>query len=152
MFGNLIAVFAAVVLCGAAQEVDPHDPTIIAERLDRADAIVLGSFQVKPCLPWFDGWHCGGAIQVRESLHGPWKSNEAVQFRWKEHYGNVCFICEKVSEFGGQQGIWFLTNKNGAWQFTSTAALWCGGPFSIKDRDVIVRLLRDKTRNADQLH
>jgi hypothetical protein len=134
-----IGVAAAIGFAGAFL-----DPAVIADRLDRASAVVVGKFQVDWCLPWFDGCHCSGAVHIAESLHGTWKPSEAVQFRWKERYGNSCLVCEKVSQFHGHEGIWFLTKKNYEWQFTSTGAFWCGGPFPMDDRGAVIRLVRQR--------
>ena len=141
--GAVVALWLTT-LPGFAQNLDPHDPAVIADRLDRATAVVIGRFQVDWCLPWFDGWHCSGAIHVAESLRGSWKPSEAVQFRWKERYGDTCLVCEKVSQFHRHKGIWFLTKKNDAWQFTLTGAFWCGGPFPMDDRDAVIRLIRQR--------
>jgi hypothetical protein len=135
-------VFA--VLRGSAQDFDPHDPAVISDRLNRASAVIVGKFQKDWCVPWFDGWHCSGAIHVAASLIGDWKPSEAVQFRWKEHYGTPCLVCEKVSQFDRHEGIWFLTKTNSAWQFTPTEAYWCGGPFPIDERAVVVQAIKTK--------
>src|ERR1017187_6406166 len=71
-----VAVLAVAALVGAAQELDPHDPAVITDRLNRASAVLVGRFQVDRCLPWFDGWHCRGAIHVAESLYGDWKPSD----------------------------------------------------------------------------
>jgi hypothetical protein len=104
-----IGLLAVGVLFGHAQEFDPHDPAIIAAGLKRADAIVVGKFGVDRCWPWFDGWHCSGAIRVEESLFGDRKPLDAVPFHWKERYGANCFVCDQVSRLHGDRGIWFLT-------------------------------------------
>ncbi len=70
-------------LCCGAQEFDPHDPAVIALSLNRASAVVAGKFRVGWCLPWFDGWHCSGAIHVEESLYGDLTQNATVPFIWK---------------------------------------------------------------------
>jgi len=141
-----VGFIAIADLRGSAQELDPHDPSLIAYRLERASAVVVGKFQKDWCLPWLDGWHCSGAVHITESLYGGWKPSEAVQFRWKERYGNSCLVCEKVSQFDGHKGIWFLTKKNDTWQFTSTGALWCGGPFPMDEQDAVIRLVRQRDR------
>lgn len=99
------AAFSLAVLFGHAQQFDPHDPAIIADGLNRADAVVTGRFGNDWCLPWFDGWHCSGAIHVQESLYGQSKTNDAVRFRWTEPFGTTCFICKKVSRLHGVKGI-----------------------------------------------
>jgi hypothetical protein len=53
-----------------AQEPDPHEPQIIADGLNRSSVVVIGKFAVDWCWPWFDGWHCSGAVHVEESLYG----------------------------------------------------------------------------------
>jgi hypothetical protein len=140
---TVVALWFAV-LPGFAQELDPHNPVVIADRLNRASAVVIGNFKVDWCLPWFDGWHCSGAVHVAESLHGNWKPSEAVQFRWKERYGSTCLVCENVSQFHGHSGIWFLTMRNGAWDLTPTGALWCGGPFPMDDQDAVIGLVQKR--------
>lgn len=151
MLGRVVGFLATTILVGSAQELDPHDPAVIAGRVSRAGAVVVGTFKVGWCLPWFDGWHCNGAVHVVESLYGPWKATDAIQFRWRERYGNACLACEKVSQFDGDSGIWFLSNSEGTWRFTSTGASWCGGPFAASDRDLVVGLIRQKTGKAIQL-
>ena len=69
-----------------------------------------------------------------------------MPFRGRERYGDTCFVCEKVSQFNGHAGIWFLTKKHDAWEFTSTGAFWCGGPFPMDDRDAVIGLIRQKGR------
>jgi hypothetical protein len=139
-----VAVLLLAAVPGFAQEFDPHDPAVIAERLDRASTVIVGTFKVDRCLPWFDGWHCSGEVHVAESIHGDWKPSQTVPFRWKERFGNICLVCEKVSQFDGQNGIWFLTKKNDVWAFTPTGAFWCGGPFPLDDRDAVIRLVRQR--------
>lgn len=147
MTTKIRAAFVAlcvVVLPGFAQEFDPHDPAIISDRLNRANAVVIGDFKVDWCLPWFDGWRCSGAVHIAESLRGDWRSSQLVPFRWKERYGSACLICEKVSQFHSHKGIWFLTKTNDTWQFTPTVAFLCGDPFSMNDRDTVLNLIRQK--------
>ena len=44
-----IGFIAIAVLRGSAQELDPHDPFVIAYRLERASAVVVGKFQKDWC-------------------------------------------------------------------------------------------------------
>jgi hypothetical protein len=132
----------AVALCSYAQEFDPHDPAVLADGLNRANAVVVGNFGVDWCLPWFDGWHCSGAIHVQESLRGEWKPKDAVRLRWKERYGNTCLVCEKVSRLHGDSGIWFLAKKDGAWQLSGTKATFCDGPLPMDCRDAVLKAIR----------
>jgi hypothetical protein len=141
-----VVLVGLMALPCSAQELDPHDPAAIAERLNRASAVVIGKFQVAWCLPWFDGWHCSGAVHVTESLHGSWKANDAVQFQWKEPYGGTCLVCTILSPLDGHEGIWFLTKKNDTWTFTPAGAFWCGAPLPLGDRDAVTYILRQRDR------
>ena len=140
---RLSLVFIAA-LCGYAQEFDPHDPAIIADGVNRASAVVVGRFRVDWCLPWLDGWHCSGAIHVTETLYGAGIQNNIVPFRWKERYGNICLVCEKVSRFHGNRGIWFLARKDGAWLLSGTTASWCAGPSPMDCREAVVQAIGRK--------
>jgi len=62
---QVIAALWLTELPGFAQELDPHDPAVLADRLNRANAVLVGNFKVDWCLSWFDGWHCSGAIRRR---------------------------------------------------------------------------------------
>lgn len=137
------AVYLAVI-SGHAQEFDPHDPSVIALGLERASVVVTGKFTVDWCLPWFDRWHCKGAIHVEESLYGELKPHAVIPFRWKEAYGTTCFPCEKLSIFDDHSGIWLLARKKGALQFSGTMADWCGGPLPMECRDTVVRCIRQR--------
>jgi hypothetical protein len=141
---SCLVLTVTLALCGHAQEFDPHDPAVIAEGLNRANAVVVGRFAVDRCLPWFDGWHCDGAIQVAETLYGDLKKNDAVQFRWKERYGNTCLVCEKISLFRDHKGVWFLARKNGAWRLSGTMASFCDGPLPMDCRDAVLQAIRRK--------
>jgi hypothetical protein len=131
-------------LIGNAQELTPRDRSII-DGLDRSSVVVIGNFSVGWCLPWFDGWHCSAAIHVEEFLYGDQKPDEFVVFRWTEPYGQTCFICDKVSWLDGIKGIWFLARKGGVWQFSGTMAVWCDGPLSMKYRDAVLRVIRQRS-------
>jgi hypothetical protein len=78
------SVLFICAFCGNGQELDPHDPAVIADTVKRADAVIVGTFGMEWCWPWFDGWHCSGALHIEESLFGEWHANHAVLFRWRE--------------------------------------------------------------------
>lgn len=44
-------IVAATVFLGFAQELDPHNPAIIADSLSRAGGVVVGRFERNWCLP-----------------------------------------------------------------------------------------------------
>ena len=136
-----LAGLSLAVLLGHTQEFDPHDPAIIADGLNWADAVVVGKFGVDWCLPWFDGWHCTGAIHVQESLYGQSKTNDAVRFRWTEPSGPTCLVCDKVSRFHGVTGIWFLQRKGAVWAVSSLGVRWCGEPLPMDCRDDVVQCI-----------
>lgn len=135
----------ATGLVGDAQEYDPRDPASISDGLDRASVIVIGRFSVDWCLPWFDGWHCGGSVHVEEFLYGDQKPGEYVPFRWKEVYGQTCLICQKISLLKGIRGIWFLVRKPDGWHCSGTTAIWCGCPLPMDCRDAVVRVIRERS-------
>jgi len=139
-----IGIIAVTALFGSAQELDPHGTAIIADGLSRAEGIVVGRFDRDWCLPWFDGWHCSGAIHVEETLRGEWKPTDALAFRWKERYGNSCLICEKVSRLHRRSGIWLLTKKGIVWEIGGTAATPCGDPLPMDSRDAVMLVLRQR--------
>ncbi len=129
-----------------AQELDPHDPAMISDGLNRSSVVVIGKFDVEWCWPWFDGWHCSGAIHVEESLYGHWKVNEAVPFRWREHYGPTCFICTRISRLDGDKAIWFVSKKDGAWRFSGPHFGWCDEGLPLDCRDAVIRCIRQRGR------
>jgi len=125
----------AAILCAHAQELDPNAPATIAAAVNSSDAVVKGKFVVDSCWPWIDGWHCTGGIHVQEGLLGPWKATQVVPFRWKEHYGSGCFICEKWSRLKGETGIWLLNRKDGLWSILGTGL--CSGAIPLEHRGVV---------------
>lgn len=118
-----IAVVLAVSF-GNAQSVDPKDPDIIADALNGASRVVVGAFHVDWCFPWIDGWHCRGTIHTEEVLYGDRNANRLLPFYWTEIYGTTCVPYEKLSLSHGDRGIWFMAQKDGAWEFTEIAARW----------------------------
>jgi hypothetical protein len=125
---SVCLLLTAAWSCRAQEDPDPHDPSVIAFELSRASSVVVGKFGVDRCWPWLDGWHCSGAIHVKESLYGDLKPNDAVPFRWKENYGGSCLVCQYVSRLNGAMGVWFLSKKSGSWQFRNADVMrW---PFS----------------------
>lgn len=139
-----IGFFALAGLTFAQLEPDPKNQTDILDAMSQSDAVAVGKFRVHRCLPWFDGWHCVGAIHIEEPLHGNLKSDEGILFRWKEPYGSACQICEQVSRLDGEKGIWFVKKSNGIWQLSGTRAVWCGGPLPMDCYDTVLQCARQR--------
>jgi hypothetical protein len=138
---GLCLLLAGALSC-RAQEFDLHDPSVIALELSDASVVAIGTFGVDRCWPWFDGWHCSGAVHVEESLYGDLKPNTALPFRWKEPYGRSCLVCQYVSRRHGARGIWFLSKKDGVWRFSNAFVSGCGGPSPLDSRDATIRCIR----------
>ena len=141
--GPLIAFWIAVT-SSHAQEFDPRDPSIIAEELSRANLVVVGTFGVDWHYPWIDGWHYSGSLHVDEVLFGDRKPHDPIPFRWLEKYGISCLICDRISDFKGKSGVWFLSAKNGEWQFSGTMARVCGGPSPLDTRKTLIEAVQER--------
>lgn len=128
----------------SAQEMDVADPEVIQRAVAHADAVVSGRFGTSWCLPWLDGWHCAGALHVKEALSGPWKADQNISFRWVEPMGATCLICSVISRWDHHEGIWFLVRRGSSWELSPAGARWCGGPAPLRSRDRVVAAIRKK--------
>lgn len=97
-----LAIFLIGTISTHGQEIDPADPFFLADGVNRANLIVVGTFRVGRFYPWFDGWHYSGALEIEKVLHGSRKAEPPIPFRWKEGYGASCLICDRMSLIGGQ--------------------------------------------------
>lgn len=131
----LAALFAAAALANYQEiDFDFKDPQLIQDAVSRAQWIAAGTFEVTYCLPWIDGWHCGGRIKTIEVLkaEGP---KLPPTLRWVERYG-TCFLCTLLSRNDGKQGVWFLIYRQGEWSL-SPAGDFCGGMFPLESRRLV---------------
>ena len=140
----VLLVLSAAGLPGHAQDLNPRDPVYIDYAVDRADVILTGTFRVIWFYPWFDGWHYSGALQVDDVLFGDHRGHEPIPFYWLETYGSSCLICDRLSMFDNDSGIWLLTRRNGAFQLAGTEATWCGGPLPLDTREIVDRAIDRK--------
>jgi hypothetical protein len=60
------------------------DPCRATERswlIHEADLIVVGKLHPNATLPWFDGWHLSGRVEVEEVLFGP-RNESSINYRY----------------------------------------------------------------------
>jgi hypothetical protein len=111
---------------------------MIADALSRADVVVIGTFRVQRSVPWFDGWHRKGTLQVETVLYGSARVGDSIQYRWLEPFVPASDSCDRLSSwFDGLKGIWFLKRNGREWALSGTKAVWCGGPLRLDARDAI---------------
>ena len=150
----LTVAFLVTAICpllSRGQEIDPSNPFFLKAGVDRANLIVVGTFRVDWFYPWFDGWHYSGALHINEVLDGGRTSGPPIEFRWKEIYGATCITCNRMSRINGERGIWLLTEKEGRWLFSGTAATLCGWSLPMHVRGVVEQAIRAKrTRGVAQ--
>jgi hypothetical protein len=146
--GFILAGIAPGVTLG--QEVDPANPFFMAQGINRADLIVVGTFRVGWLYPWFDGWRYSGALHIETVLDGSRKAELPIEFRWKEGYGTSCLPCDRMSRINRQRGIWLLTQKDGHWRFSGTAATLCGWSLPMHVQGAIEKAIREKSSNVAQ--
>lgn len=136
--------FLVAVCVSHAQELDPKDPAHIGPGVERAAAIVTGTFRVAWFYPWSDGWHYRGAIQVDDVLDGDGLDKQPIPFHWLERYGNSRLICDRISRLHKTSGVWLLVKRNGAWSLVGTAATFCGDSLPLEARGTVVDAIRRK--------
>jgi hypothetical protein len=133
------------------QEIDLSNPFFLAAGVNRANLIVIGTFRVGWFYPWFDGWRYSGALHIEKVLDGSRKAEPPIEFRWKESYGATCLWCERMSRINVQRGIWLLTQKQGQWLFSGTAATLCGWSLPMHVRGAVEKaILEKRTSGAAQ--
>jgi hypothetical protein len=100
----------------------------------QAQFIVVGTFNPKPTLPWFDGWHMGGVIDVDEVLYGQ-VSTGRINFRLFCAWKSMCvwWPPPQFPEFTLKKGLWFLQRLDrDTWE--SPLGLWDFGFRPLSDR------------------
>jgi hypothetical protein len=145
---------AALLLIGIlptatlGQEIDPADPFFLAAGVNRSNLIVVGTFRVGWFYPWFDGWHYSGALHIEKVLDGSRQADPPIEFRWKEGYGATCLLCDRMSRISPQRGIWLLTQKDGQWRFSGTAASPCGWSLPMGVQGAVEKAIRERSSNS----
>jgi hypothetical protein len=141
-----VALLLVWLTIGSAfgQEIDPSGPFFLAAGVKRANLIVVGTFRVGWFYPSFDGWHYSGALHIEKVLDGSRKADPPIEFRWKEGYGATCLVCDRMSRISRQRGIWLLTQKDGQWRFSGTAATLCGWSLPMHVRGAVETAIRQK--------
>ena len=82
-----------------------------------AELIVVGKMSPGATLPWFDGWHLNGTIEVEEVLHGT-RPPRRIEYRYLCAWGLNCqsWPPPKLSGKFTEKGLWFLRDAgNGTW-------------------------------------
>jgi hypothetical protein len=147
-----IVMALATVLMGTistpAQEINPADPFFSTAGVSRANLIVVGTFKVGWHYPWFDGWHYSGALYIEKVLDGSRMADPPIEFWWKEGYGSTCLVCDRMSQVSNQRGIWLLTQKNGQWRFSGTAATLCNWSLPMHVQGAVEKAIREKSSNS----
>jgi hypothetical protein len=137
----IAAMFAALFNLTLAQEYDIRDPGVIEGGVKRATLIVVGTFRAPWCLPWFDGWHCSGGVEVNEVLSGNFAKGGTVPFRWEESlFRGDSGVCDRFTNLRGKRGIWLLrrdSRMQGGWKLEKTVATFCAGPLPMDCRDLV---------------
>lgn len=74
-----------------------------------ADIIVVGRLRPIPSLPWADGWHMRGTVEVEEVLSGVGVPSK-LSFRITRPFerGIGWWMPPRYPEFTLKRGIWFL--------------------------------------------
>jgi hypothetical protein len=139
-----LLVIGAVPTAILGQEIDPSDPFFLAAGVNRANLIVVGTFRAGSFYPWFDGWHYSGALHIERVLDGSRKADPPIEFRWKEGYGATCLVCDRMSRISRQRGIWLLTQKDGQWRFSGTAATLCGWSLPMHVQGAVEKAIRER--------
>ncbi|MBL8215088.1 MAG: hypothetical protein JNK87_30495 [Bryobacterales bacterium] len=115
------------------------------------ELIVIGAFHPNRAMPWFDGWHISGGIEVREVLWGPASAQTTIQMtyvdpwsdlrsRWDSTYG------PRAPKEIRQPGIFLLRRAaSGLWQpvFQFLALGWQ----PLTQRDELAAQVRSKIHN-----
>jgi hypothetical protein len=137
----IAAMFAALPGLTLAQEYNIRDPGVIEGGVKRATLIVVGTFRAPWCVPWFNGWHCSGGIEVDEILSGNFAKGGTVPFRWEESFfRGDSGVCYRFADLRGKLGIWLLSRDSrmqGGWRIENTVATFCAGPLSIDCRNLV---------------
>lgn len=137
-------LLAVISVCAVGQEIDPANPFFLTAGVNRANLIVVGTFRVGWFYPWIDGWHYSGALYVEKVLDGNRRADPSIEFRWIEGYGATCLGCDRMSRIAGQRGIWLLTQRDGQWRFSGTAATFCGWSLPMHAQDAVEQAIRGK--------
>ena len=80
------ATFSAVVLSWVGPSVFASEKYWIARD---AQLVVVGTVHQEWAVPWIDGWHISGTIQVNEMLYGP-RVGERIQYRFVCGWAALC--------------------------------------------------------------
>jgi hypothetical protein len=147
-FGAGALLLALLTISSAVgQEIDPSEPFFLAAGVNRANLIVVGTFRVGWFYPWFDGWHYSGALHIDKVLDGSRKADPPIEFRWKEGYCATCLVYDRMSRISRQRGIWLLTQKDGQWRFSGTAATACGWSLPMHVQGAVEKAIRERSSN-----
>ena len=120
--GTILAISAAAAFLTLVESVSATttDPYWIARE---AQLIVVGKLHPMHSYLWFDGWHMGGTIQVKETLFGraPAATLEFHEVR-KFAAGYYWWIPPKYPASTGDLKLWFLRKGTGeSWQPSASA-------------------------------
>jgi hypothetical protein len=100
-----------------------------------SDLIVVGTFRQWKTIPWIDGWHLRGEIEVEELLYGnPVSRRIAFRLicRWGQH--RRWWPPPDFPSFARGKGLWFLRQADGdVWQ--PSLGEWDLGFRPLCDRD-----------------
>jgi hypothetical protein len=84
-----------------------------------AELVVVGTLHPMRGYPWFDGWHMGGTIEVREVLYGR-AAGGTLELRHVLRWPSDLRLLRgylTYSEFLTREGLWFLNRLDrGSWQ------------------------------------
>lgn len=81
-FERALTVIAALLV--SAEAMERHWPVA------KAELIVIGAFHPNRAMPWFDGWHVSGAIEVNEVLWGPANAQTTIQMAYVDPWCQTC--------------------------------------------------------------
>jgi hypothetical protein len=82
-----------------------------------ADLIVVGTMHPNASLPWFDGWHMSGTVEVHEVVFGA-TTNSHIEYRFVCKFLSMCRHWPPPRFTGSflSKGLWFFKRSGEDWQ------------------------------------
>jgi hypothetical protein len=125
----------AIILLAAASAVCAEERYSSA---NSAEIVVTGKMKSLHVMPWFDGWHVWGTLEIEEVLAGN-PHGKSLEYRFR-----ACPIFSRIPDFSvlRGEGLWYLKPGGPGVLVPYTGA--CGDPgfSSMTDHPDVIQFLR----------